>query len=399
MEKTVELMRGRALVAVTGASPENFLNICAERGISISDCRRISETELRCIIARRYLPAAERCAERAQCELKVLRRAGLAYTLSKVRRRYFLLGGLFAVLILLGASGLYIWDIDIVGNETVSDSEILDALSECGVYIGANWTGFNSDMIRSRALELMPQLSFITVNVHGSRATVIVRERIEPPALESGTGTRDMVARRSGVVEYVNAFRGFALVSAGSPVLEGDTVISGTVPGVEIWGKPTEYSQVNAAGEVWARTFYEFTAMSPLVRYKKDFTGREATNYALILGGKRINFYSNSGIYRDSCDTIYDEWDLAIDGVFTLPVALVRETRTQYELTPVEISPNEAEAGLRAELSARLSRAVGEGQVLSAEYQTREDGDCIYVTLNAVCLENIAVPGGTSTTP
>ena len=102
------------------------------------------------------------------------------------------------MLILLGASGLYIWDIDIVGNETVSDSEILDALSECGVYIGANWTGFNSDMIRSRALELMPQLSFITVNVHGSRATVIVRERIEPPALESGTGTRDMVARRSG---------------------------------------------------------------------------------------------------------------------------------------------------------------------------------------------------------
>ena len=77
----------------------------------------------------------------------------------------------------------------------------------------------------------------------------------------------------------------------------------------------------------------------------------------------------------------------------------MRETRTQYELTPVEISPNEAEAGLRAELSARLSRAVGEGQVLSAEYQTREDGDCIYVTLNAVCLENIAVPGGTSTTP
>ena len=164
----------------------------------------------------------------------------------------------------------------------MSDSEILDALSECGVYIGANWTGFNSDMIRSRALELMPQLSFITVNVHGSRATVIVRERIEPPALESGTGTRDMVARRSGVVEYVNAFRGFALVSAVSPVLVGDTVISGTVPGVEIWGKPTEYSQVNAPGEVWARTFYEFTAMSPLVRYKKDFTGREATNYSLI---------------------------------------------------------------------------------------------------------------------
>ena len=53
MEKTVELMRGRALVAVTGASPENFLNICAERGISIFDCRRISETELSCIIARR----------------------------------------------------------------------------------------------------------------------------------------------------------------------------------------------------------------------------------------------------------------------------------------------------------------------------------------------------------
>ena len=391
MEKALELLRGWAEISVTGAQPELFLNICAARGIELTDCRPVSPTELRCTVARRRLAAAGRCAERAQCELKVRRRRGASYVLGRVRRRYFLLGGLMCVLLLLGASSMYVWDIDVVGNESVSTSEILNALEQCGVGIGSNWTGFNADMIRSRALELVPELSFLTVNVHGSRATVIVRERIEAPELDEDEGSGDVTARRSGVVVSVNAFRGEALVSPGSAVLAGDTLISGSVPGVEIWGKPTKYRQVGAMGEVKARTFYEFTAVAPLVEYEKQPTGREATNYALVLGEKRLNFYQTSGIYRDSCDTIYDEWKLGLSGVFTLPVSLVRETRAQYELVPVERTADEVAARLRGQLAERLNAELDGGELLSTDYSERESGGCVYVTLRATCLEDIAL--------
>lgn len=391
MEKTVERLRGWAQASVVGNNPERFLNLCADRGIKLTNCRAISEVEIQCIIPRRYIAAAEKCAERAQCELKMLSYRGASYTVGKVKRRYILLSGLFIMLLLLGTSSLHVWDIDIVGNENISSSEILGVLNECGVHIGANWTEFNADMIRSEALSRIPELSFLTVNVHGSRATVIVRERIPVPDLAYNTEPCSIAAAKSGVVSSMNVFRGSPLVAVGNAVLAGDELISSNVPGVEIWGEVTKYNSVSAYGEVWANTFYEFTATESLEKQKKEPTGRRAQNYALVFGENRVNFYRNTGIYRDECDTIYDMWELKVDGLFTLPLSVVRETRAQYELQSIFLSPEMIESDLKTQLTQRLKREIGEsGQLLSADFIIRQNDGELIVTLRASCLENIA---------
>ncbi|MGE4354239.1 MAG: sporulation protein YqfD [Oscillospiraceae bacterium] len=386
MEKAVERLRGYVEVSVSGGNPEKFLNLSTRRGILLTDCRSLSEVELRCIIPRRYIRAAEDCANKTQCELKVLRRRGASFTIGKVRRRYFLLAGLFTVLLLLGVSSLHIWDIEVVGNETVSKAEILNVLEDCGVYIGANWTEFRSDLIRSEALERLQNLSFLTVNVKGSRATVIVRERIPVPEMDYDREPCDIVAEKNGVIDTIHVFRGKAAVSRGSAVLKGDVLISGAVPGI------SETNQVSAFGEIKAQTYYTFSASESLEMQKKVPTGREARNYAIIFGGNRLNFYRNTGIFRDDCDTIYNEWKLEVKGLFTLPITVVRETRAQYELTPASKDPAEVETRLKNLLAARLKREVGEtAEIETYDFAVREDGDALTVTLRATCLEAIGV--------
>ena len=392
MERTVEKLRGWAQVSVCGAEPALFLNCCASRGVMLMACRAVSPTELGCIVPRRCLKAARDCAAQSQCTLTVLARRGGSYTLSRVRRRYALLAGLLAVLLLLGASSLRIWDIDVRGNEQISRSEILGALESCGVFIGADWTGFSADRIRSQALQLLPELSFLTVNVHGSRATVIVRERIPVPEMDNARVPESIIAAKCGVIESINVFRGAAAVAPGSAVLPGDVLISGTVPGIELWDKPARYSFVSALGEVWARTTYEFTAAAPLQVEEREETGRTARNFALVFGKKRLNFYKNTGIYRTSCDTIYNILNLEAKDLFTLPFSLVQEVRKQYVSHSETQLPEEVYPTLQNELAARLKREIGpDGQILSQQLSVREENGWVYMTLRAVCRENIAV--------
>ena len=73
---------------------------------------------------------------------------------------------LTAVLLLL--SSLFIWEINVEGNEKLTTGEILRALEECGVKTGTFWPGLDTDEIRCRMLLRLPELGWMTVNVHGS---------------------------------------------------------------------------------------------------------------------------------------------------------------------------------------------------------------------------------------
>lgn len=387
MEKTVERARGLVEISVSGGNPEQFLNLCARQGVELYECRPVSEVELRCTVPRRFTSAARFCAERAQCEMKIRGRHGASFTVSRVKRRYVLLSGLFFALLLLGVSGLYIWDIDVVGNENIKTAEILNVLEDCGVCIGANWTEFDADLIRAKAITRLPELSFITVNVNGSRATVIVRERIDVPEINFATENCDIIATKGGIITEISAYRGSPRIAVGSAVLAGDVLISSEVVGV---GDAPSSNFVSSYGEVWAHTFYDFTASESLVTYKKVLTGRESEKFALIFGKTRLNLYSNTGIVKAECDTIYDVWKAEVGGLFTLPVSLVRESRAQYTQEKYVKSPVDVEARLKELLTERVERELGEGgQLQTVSFTTREDGDNMTVTLRATCLEQI----------
>ncbi|MBR1658686.1 MAG: sporulation protein YqfD, partial [Oscillospiraceae bacterium] len=308
---------GWTLCAVTGAEPAAFLNECTNRGIELLSALPAGQFRLLARLRSRDLARAKAAAGRVQCAVEVLSSGGAPRLGRLLLRRTLAAAGLLAAFFLLVWSRFYIWDIEVTGNETVPTARILDALRECGVTSGTFWPAITSDNLRSELLVELPELSWATVNIYGSRAEVLVRERVPKPELWDRDAPVDLVAEKAGFITAVDALSGTAAVRPGSAVLPGEVLISSAADSA--WSGPR---RVHAAGRVTAETYRCLTAETPLTTLKKRYTGETRSRWALISGKMRWNFYGNSSISRGDCDRITSTWDLSLGGVFALPLSL-----------------------------------------------------------------------------
>lgn len=387
MEKPVNLLRGCVRIEAKGAFPENFLNHMAKAGIEFWGAEPVKDFAIRLTVRSSDLQKAEHIAAAALCSVRVLGRKGSTVIVRRLRRRRVLLFCLAVCLLALGASSLFIWDIDVTGNEAVSKGEILRALDDCGVSIGSFWPEFSSDLIRNSMLLKIPELRWMTVNVSQSRAEVIVRERTAKPAIVDNRAPVDIIANRTGIITKMNVLQGRPLFAVGDAVVAGETLVTGVMDSP--YGE-TRY--VHAMAEVEAAVWYELSAEAALCDQVKEYTGAEKTHWALLLGDRRINFYRNSGKNGDACDKIIEMYPFARKGLFTLPITFVREDLRAYRLADAERDKKALRESLEAELSSALANELGDGgSVVSASFVASERNGLMIVTLRAECRENISV--------
>ncbi len=374
---------GWVTVEVTGAEPEKLLYALAERGIAFWGAAPPKDYSLTVQVPEHAAKLIRPLAAAVGCEGSIRSRHGLPAALRKVRRRYMLLAciGLVAAVLYVGSA--FVWQIDITGSDAVPEGVIRQALSQCGVDIGAYWPAFSQDQIRNSVLLRVPGLRWMTVTMRGSHAKVIVREKREHLPLLDRKELVKIVAAKAGLVEKVDAFRGTALTEENKVVLPGEELIGGYLT-----GRSGVIGPARAIGGVTARTWYELTAKSPLESGVKTPTGRKTSRWALILGKTRINFYKGSSICPAGCDKITVDHTVGRDGWFSLPVTLEQTVYAPYDVAP------QRDAGLREDLEERLMetllRQVGEdGEVISSAFTGSERDGAMVVTLRAECREQI----------
>lgn len=375
---------GWAELCVTGPEPERFLTLLGEHGVPF----RASPPEAFTCTLRvpaRQVKKALALAASSGCEARVLSLHGLPRTAKRLRRRWLPAALIAALTAVLLWSQSFIWYIDVTGNEKVPDGVILQALEECGIRIGARWVGMHQDTVRNGVLLRVPGLRWMTVSMQGSRANVIVREAREKSEPVKEDEYAAILADRPGLVEHVYALRGTAVAEAGRFVLPGDAIIGGYAT-----GRFGVQGPVRAEGWADVRTWYEITAAAPSELAVKKPTGEKTVRFALILGGRRINFSKDSSICPAECDKIIESYTLALPGVFTLPVAVEKTTVAAYTTERMDAAelPEELSAAAREALLDRLGDG---GEIVSEAYAAWEADGLSCVTLEAECRERVGV--------
>jgi similar to stage IV sporulation protein len=142
--------------------------------------------------------------------------------------------------------------------------------------------------------------------------------------------------------------------------------------------------------EIWARTWYEFSAHMPLETNFKRYTGQTRERRSLQIGGKNIKLYISSGILWSDYDKITVKAPLRLPLGGNMPIAMITEHFDEYELVKTQLSPEGAEKILQSGLKARLNSAVGDGEIVATRFTTGIEDGIVTVTLNAECLEQIA---------
>ena len=372
---------GTAEAELCGPEPEALLERCRAAGLQLWSVLPVDKCTLRLTLWQRDLMALERLCTAQGFTLVVRDLRGGSRNQEVLRRRKGLLLGLLLALSLLFASSLYVWQIEVIGCESVSTGLILRTLAACGVAPGAFRPAIDPELVKSRALTELPELEWLTVNISGSRARVLVREREARPELLSERAPEELHAGRSGIVRKVTALSGQSLVEPGDAVLEGDLLING-----ELESLSGGIRQEPALGEVQAETWYEISSICPLEMLQTREKSGAAGSFCLQIGKNRCILWPSSRKGLDECDKIVHEYTLGIEGLFCTPLRLIWTTRHRLTATEsFDLREEEMKAALLQGLEERI-----DGEILDHAFSVGRSDGLLVVTLRARCLENIA---------
>lgn len=394
MKKLLNVLFGYVIVRGEGAFPERLLNLCGQHRLAFWELRWLDETSVSFRVRWSEVKRLSELSERAMCVLTVEGlRGGLPFLLG-LRRRWGFAAGMSMVLLAVMVLSRFVLVVEVTGNRQVPTALILSELHRQGVRPGVYGPGLARQEIANRTLIALPQLSFMALNLHGTRIEVIVREADPKPELLDERTAADIVAGTDGILVDIQTTAGRQLVEDGDTVARGDVLITGDMDLYEPEGSSYDQGRlmVRATGRVLARTWRVLEACVPLTKQEKRYTGAERKWHTLKFLWLHMDFYQNSGISYEKYDKITDTIPLTLWG-YTLPVAWVTTTCREYRTEPAELERAAAEELLRQQLESRLEQMLSqsEGTVLRTDFVAEQREGLLYLTMLAECEEQIGV--------
>jgi len=393
MKKLINLIRGYVELEAAGAFPERLLNLCAQNRLQFWKLNWIDETSFTFRIALKDRKRLDELARRAMCEVtEKARRGAAAVAQGILRRRWGFVAGLAFCFVAVSFLSRFLLVIEVTGNETVPTAVILSQLQRVGVRPGAYGPAIPEREVANEALLGLPELSYLAINIYGTRAEIVVHEAEKKPKLLDENIPTDVVARADGIIEDIQADSGRALFQDGDIVAKGEALIT-----VDLDLKEPEYGTVDfghlivhAEGEVTARTWRTLEETIPLTAMGKAYTGEERRGYGIKFLWLDLDFSQNSSISQGRYDKISRTDQLALFGR-PVPLWLTTTTLRGYELEERAVDPEEAALRLEQVLTARLEELMeaNRGEVIQSDFVTREEGGRLTVTLLAECREEI----------
>ncbi len=357
---------GFAQLELTSADWPARLRHLAQMDLRLEQIQTVDDLTVRFCVRASDLKRAQSLLERRGERAQVLSFGGLPQRL----RQWVRCPIVILTLALITAATLWlpgrVLFIQVEGNGPVPERQILEAAAQCGVCFGAERRQIRSEQVKNTLLHQIPDLSWVGVNTSGCRAIIRVRTRDSGQQTEQPVEAGAVVAARDAVVTMMTVTGGTGLCAPGESVRAGQVLISG----VTDLGICTRAEA--AEGEVWGLTARAVQAVVPETVLYAEPTGEIVEKYSLLLGKKRINFHSDSGILYGTCGKMREVIWLTLPGGWVLPVALVIE---RYELAACTPAPRQDARNLLAQTAKQSVVAdMIAGQIRSASVDAALEG-------------------------
>jgi len=378
------LFVGYVVISVPYEHISGLLNLCMYYSIAYTDFQPQSNA-----VHMRFkyadLKRLKRLAYERGIEYTVLKKGGIPAFFERYRYRFGILLGMICACVLIVFSGRFVWSIDVIGNETLTASDIKAILKEYGFEVGSYIPYVNTDKIENRILMNSKDISWISINITGNVACVELREFEGEEKKDQVTRPANLVAKKSGLVEEVRIYEGNVVVNAGTYVEKGDLLVSGVFD-----SNLVGFRYTRAAGTVMARTTSEFYIEIPYEYEEIRYTGEEIYDKYLNFFGFSINISKNSR----KVDAFYDKIDIVEncslpDGTET-PFEIHTVKYSEYKSVKTKRSPAEAERLAYFELSQKLAGIADEAIVIRKTVIPKVKEDSFVLMCSVVLVEDIA---------
>lgn len=378
--RIIRYILGYARFEIRGEYPQRLINALSSRGVDVWGITRRGDIIEACILIRDY---KKLLALKGKCRARIRhkRPVGLLIKLYSYRERVGFAVGIGIFFLSLKLLSLFIWQIDIVGNEYVEKNEIYSALENIGVTRGSRISEIDTFNIGDSLVLEMPQLAWAAINIEGSKATVNVSEVNIIPEHKENTPC-NLKAKTDGVITGHTVTDGILLVKAGDAVVAGDLLVSGITDNAD--GTVTLR---HASGEVFAETRHTLSYKQPFTEDRVYRTGVQEEKTVLEFFGFKIPLYLGSVQYEYESE--YEELPMRIAGC-ELPISIHKRKFYEIDRRQVTLTPEEAEQKAREKLEELTKRQLPMVEIVTKEEVIKQQNDGIFVEYLYICNENIA---------
>ena len=383
MGKIYEYLRGSYTVTARAESVCRALNVLMKNNVPFYGVKAEGGGLVGfCLEPEAFRKYVALTAEMTIEDERVTRRGLFAFASGYKMRIGFFIGAVLCAA-LLAASSFFVWDINVSGQTGLSEKEILKTLEGYGLYIGAYIPNIDTMRLENELVIDTEELSYASINLRGTVAEVVVRERKEKD-VENISLPSNLVANCDGQIESIEVRGGMPTVKKGQIVKKGQLLVSGVID-----SQAVGYRLVRARGEIYARISRSFTAEVPLVREKKSRTGEKKTRVTIRFFAKKINLFSNNDISFEKYDTIEEEKRLCLFDRVELPVFIIKTTYSEYVTETEKISEEQALSIAEKELAGQTEKTLSEAQILAREERTEINDGILTLYADIDCIADI----------
>ncbi len=331
------ILRGYVIILVEGYFLERFINICARRQIYLWDIHMMNAGTMKLKVSIPGFKALRPIAKKTRCRVTMLHKKGMPFLVFRHRRRKTFAIGVLLFFSLIWFMTSFVWIIDVKGNEFIKSDEIMMYLQREGLEEGSFKLGLDLSEIENKIMLQTDKLSWIGIEIVGTKALVEIKERRIPPKILEKHIPCDIVAEKDGVIHNLVVKSGFPVVNEGDTVEAGQLLVSGVID-----SKIEGIRYIHSTASVKARTWYEKTKEVSLIKVHRIKTGKRKKQYTLKFMNYNVNLFLNSGIPYANYDKMTGNKALTIGKENVLPIQLETALYEEVELEEEKISAEQA---------------------------------------------------------
>lgn len=375
---------GYVRITIEGYFIERLMNLCLKKGILLWKSNRKKSTLLETNLSIEDFKRITELAKQTKCKVKIKQKKGLPFIFHKYKKRKIFF--LFLCFIIIGILCLsnFVWNIEIIGNTTISREEMLETLKKEGLTIGTFKSKIDTKAMVNKIRLDRNDLAWIGIELKGTNAMVKIVEADKKPEMIEEEEYCNIVATKAGKIVKINALNGTPLVKEGDIVQEGTPLIGGWLE-----GKYTGVRYVHANGEVTAKVWYTATKKIPFNQTVASKTGNKETKYSVRINNFTINFYKTLSKFQ-KYDTIEETKKLKLFSDFYLPIEILKNTN--YELVENQVVYTKEEAKNQAveEAKKQLEEQIEEKEtILNTYFNYQETEEYVEAQVTYEVLEKI----------
>ncbi len=323
------LRNGYLRVRVTGHAAERFLNLCGANGMDVWNLVPCGDGLMCCMTVpafRRIRPLAKKAGVR----VRILRRFGIPFFISRNRRRVGLYTGAAAFFVLIYVLSLFVWNITFEGNYHYSRDTLLNYLETLNVRCGMRKSLVSCENLEESLRSAFPEITWVSASISGTRLFVRVKENEALSAIpQQDSAPCRLVADHSGTITRMIVRQGRAAAAVGDTVEKGQELVSSELSVMNDSGETVRYMNVRADADVYARTEYAYRKTIPGFYKASSDTGRKRYGLAVTFGSLRLGFLAPAKKER-LWDYVSESRQLRLFEDFYLPVYGETITGNEY---------------------------------------------------------------------